>query len=67
MCHPTLHPHPFTLHRQVELSLQMPTEGKPRLLLTEQVAETGLHGLNQFQSKAKESTLLFVPRGAIVI
>lgn len=46
--------------------MQMPTEGKPRLLLTEQVAETGLHGLNQFQNKAKESALLFVLRGAIV-
>lgn len=46
--------------------MQMPTEGKPRLLPTEQMAEAGLHGLNQFQSKAKESALLFVPRTAIV-
>lgn len=44
----------------------MPTEGKPRLLPTEQMAESGLHGLNRFQSKAKESALLFVPRAAIV-
>lgn len=46
--------------------MQMPTEGKPRLLPTEQMAESGLHGLNRFQSKAKESALLFVPRAAIV-
>lgn len=64
----TQHSTPIHSHctDRVELSLQMPTEGKPRLLPTEQMAESGLHGLNRFQSKAKESALLFVPRAAIV-
>lgn len=30
------------------------------------MAETGLHGMNGYQSKAKESALLFVPRVTIV-